>query len=62
MLNFGLIDDNVEEVLELYFQPCSVMVNCQDLALMSATLANAGLNSITGEQAFYRKYTKNLNY
>lgn len=60
MLNFELIDGNVEEVLDLYFQQCSVMVNCQDLALTAATLANAGLNPITGEQALARKYAKHL--
>lgn len=60
MLNFVLIDGNIEEVLDLDFQQCSVMVNCQDLVLMSATLANAGLNTITGEQALDGKYTKHL--
>ncbi|MEM8779255.1 MAG: glutaminase A, partial [Cyanobacteria bacterium P01_G01_bin.49] len=60
MLNFGLIEGKVEEVLDLYFQQCSVMVNCQDLALMAATLANTGLNPITGERAINEHYAKNL--
>lgn len=60
MLNFGLIEGNVEEILDLYFQQCSILVNCQDLALMAATLANKGLNPITGGQAIQERYTKNL--
>ncbi len=60
MLNFELIEGNIEEILDLYFQQCSVMVNCQDLALIAATLANAGLNPITGEQALDGKYAKHL--
>jgi glutaminase len=39
MLNFGMIDRNIEESLDLYFQQCAVMVNCYDLAVMAATLA-----------------------
>ncbi|MGB5593777.1 MAG: glutaminase A [Crocosphaera sp.] len=60
MLNFGLIEGNIEEVLDLYFQQCSVLVDCQDLALMAATLANNGLNPITGQQTLNKKYAKNL--
>lgn len=60
MLNFGLIEGNVEEILELYFQQCSILVTCQDLALMAATLANKGLNPLTGEQAISKNYSKNL--
>ncbi|MDJ0509940.1 MAG: glutaminase A [Crocosphaera sp.] len=60
MLNFGLIEGKVEEILDLYFQQCSILVTCQYLALMAATLANKGLNPITGEQAISEKYTKNL--
>lgn len=47
MLNFGMIDPKIDEALDLYFQQCSVMVNCHDLALMAATLANKGINPIT---------------
>ncbi|MDB9447621.1 glutaminase A [Anabaena sp. CS-542/02] len=60
MLNFGMIDQNIEEVLDLYFQQCAVMVNCQDLAVMAATLANRGMNPITGEQAIDSRYIKDI--
>lgn len=51
MLNFGMVDQPIDEALDLYFQQCSVLVNTHDLAVMAATLANRGQNPITGEQA-----------
>ncbi|MFB2934500.1 glutaminase A [Aerosakkonemataceae cyanobacterium BLCC-F154] len=60
MLNFGMIDRNIEEVLDLYFQQCALMVNCQDLAVMAATLANNGVNPLTGEQAIKRDYVRDI--
>ncbi|BCL35854.1 glutaminase A [Nostoc sp. MS1] len=60
MLNFGMIDKNIEEALDLYFQQCAVMVNCHDLAVMAATLANRGVNPITGEQAVNSRYIKDI--
>ncbi|NJM72536.1 MAG: glutaminase A [Scytonema sp. RU_4_4] len=60
MLNFGMINQNLEEALDLYFQQCSVMVNCYDLALMAATLANKGINPMTGEQAVESRYVKDI--
>ena len=60
MLNFGMLEDHVEESLELYFQQCSIMVNCHDLAVMGATLANGGVNPITNERAVDAEYVKDL--
>jgi len=60
MLNFGTIDDNIEEALDLYFQQCAVMVSCRDLAVMAATLANKGINPITQEQAVQSCYIKDI--
>lgn len=60
MLNFGMVRDRIEESLELYFQQCSMMVNCHDLAVMGATLANGGLNPISGERAIEQRYVKYL--
>jgi glutaminase len=60
MLNFGMIEQNIEEVLDLYFQQCAVMVNCHDLAVMAATLANKGINPITGKQALDSSYVKDI--
>jgi len=48
--NVDLIDGEVEEVLDLYFQQCSVLLNARDLATMGATLANLGTNPVTGKE------------
>ncbi|KAF3887589.1 MULTISPECIES: glutaminase A [Nostocales] len=60
MLNFGTIDQSVDETLDLYFQQCAVMVNCRDLAVMAATLANKGINPITREQSIDSRYIKDI--
>ncbi|MDX1963271.1 MAG: glutaminase A [Pirellulales bacterium] len=60
MLNFGMIRDRVEETLELYFQQCSLLVTCHDLAVMGATLANGGVNPVTGERALPAEYVKDV--
>lgn len=60
MLNFGMIDQNIEESLDLYFKQCSAMVNCRDLAVMAATLANKGINPLTEERAVESRYIKDI--
>jgi glutaminase len=60
MLNFGMVQDRVAETLELYFQQCSVLVNSRDLAAMGATLANSGVNPLTGVRALQPQYVKDL--
>jgi len=48
--NSGVIKDDVSKVLEIYFRQCSVLVTARDTAVMAATLANRGINPVTGEQ------------
>ena len=60
MLNFDMIDAKIDEALDLYFQQCSVLVNCHDLAVMAATLANKGINPLTGKQAVASCYVKDI--
>lgn len=60
MLNFGMIDAKIEEALDLYFQQCSLMVNCRDLAVMAATLANNGINPITKDRAVDSRYVRDI--
>lgn len=50
-LSTGMIDEPVEEHLDLYFDQCSIRVTARDLAMMAATLANGGVNPVTGERA-----------
>jgi glutaminase len=60
MHHFRMIDVEVEEALDLYFQQCSLMINCRDLAVMAATLANQGVNPITGERAVAACYIRDI--
>ena len=58
--NFNVVADDPEPVLDLYFQQCSIAVDCRDLAVMAASLANGGINPITGLQAIKRDYVENV--
>ena len=58
--NAGMIDERIDEHLDLYFEQCSALVSAKDLAVMAATLANNGLNPLTGERAIEESYVKNV--
>jgi glutaminase len=58
MRNFGIIDEQVNEALHQYFAQCSLLVTCQDMAMMAATLANMGTNPITAKRVFDFQYLK----
>jgi len=60
LLNFGMIPEAVEPALDLYFRQCSILVNCRDLAVMGATLANLGKNPLTSEEVFDIEAVKNM--
>ena len=49
--NFSVIDGDPDDVLDLYFRQCAILVTCRDLAVMGATLANRGVNPVTGARA-----------
>ena len=46
----AVIRDNVATVLDVYFRQCAILVTARDIAVMAATLANRGINPVTGEQ------------
>jgi glutaminase len=58
--NFDMITGDPMPVVELYFQQCSVSVTCRDLAIMAATLANQGVNPLTGKQAIRGEYVESV--
>jgi glutaminase len=60
MLNCGIIDESVTDALEQYFTQCSMLVNCRDLAMMAATLANMGTNPVTNDRVFDFQYIKDV--
>jgi glutaminase len=59
-LNFGMIDEPIDEHLDLYFEQCSILVSARDLAVMAATLANNGVNPLTGKRALEEQHVKNV--
>jgi glutaminase len=50
--NVGALQGPVDEVVDLYFRQCSLLVTAADLARMGATLAHLGENPDTGRQVF----------
>ena len=49
--NFDIITEEPNDPLEIYFKQCSISVDCHALSMMAATLANGGVNPLTGERA-----------
>ena len=45
-------DHEIRDALELYFSACSLEMNCKEMALAAATLANGGVCPTTQERVF----------
>lgn len=58
--NFNIIDGNTEEILDLYFQQCSILVSAQDVATLGAILANGGVNPSNSDRIFKKNHVKNI--
>ncbi len=58
---YGMMNDDVEDVLDCYFRACSIKVTSIDLARIALVLANKGRNYKTNEQIFERQYAKYIN-
>jgi glutaminase len=58
--NFGILDSDPTPTVDLYFQQCSVSVTCRDLGNMAATLANRGINPVSGKQAIRGEYVESV--
>ncbi|MGQ0465889.1 MAG: glutaminase A [Sporichthyaceae bacterium] len=50
-LSSGMISEPIADHLDLYFWQCAIKVTARDLATMAATLANGGVNPVTGKRA-----------
>jgi glutaminase len=46
---YGHIKGDTAQATDIYTEQCSVSVNAKDLATMAATLANGGINPLTGK-------------
>ena len=58
---YGMITDDIEEVLDCYFRACSVKASCVDLAKIACVFANKGKDIGTGEYLFDKKYARYIN-
>lgn len=48
--SYGRIDDDPLDVVDVYTRQCSLRVTAADLAVMGATLADGGVNPVTGRR------------
>ena len=58
---YGMIHDDVEELLDFYFRACSIKATVVDLAKIAFVLANGGVNKSTGERLFKKEYARYVN-
>ena len=60
MKSYGLLEGDVEEVLDCYFRACSMLVDCRDLARIAFVLSNKG-RDFAGNQLFPARYAHYVN-
>ena len=48
--SYGRLDGDPDEVVDVYTRQCALSVTAHDLAVMGATLADGGVNPVTGER------------
>lgn len=54
----GIIGEDVEQPLDVYFKQCSIEVTCAHLARMAVILANNGVNPDTGDELIPKRYVQ----
>ena len=57
----GMIDDDVEDVLDCYFRACSISITCKDLAHIGFVFASRGLSCNSSERLVPEEYTRYVN-
>lgn len=50
LTSYGRLEGDPDEVVDVYTRQCALAVTAHDLAVMGATLADGGVNPITGER------------
>lgn len=58
MKSTRIIEDNVEEILDVYFKLCSIEVTCKDIACIGTMLANDGVMPYSGEKVITKEIAK----
>ena len=52
--SYGRVYFDPDEATDIYTRQCSLLVSAEDLSVMGATLADGGVNPITGERVIDR--------
>lgn len=64
LANFDIIEEkserSIEELLDLYFKQCSILVDTRNLAQMAATLANGGVQPLTSERIYSTDFNRDI--
>lgn len=50
LVGYGRLEGDPDEIVDIYTRQCALLVTAHDLAVMGATLADGGVNPITGER------------
>lgn len=59
--SYGLLDGNVEEVLDCYFRACSIQVDCRALAHIASVLSNRGRLPVSRQKVFPSTLSRYVN-
>jgi glutaminase len=59
--SFGNLDNDVDDVLDLYFHQCSISMSCLDLCRAVSFLANDGVDPASGEKVVPKSRARRIN-
>ncbi|MEJ2869902.1 glutaminase A [Actinomycetospora sp. OC33-EN08] len=60
MRSLGMLHGDIDRTVEVYLSACSITVTAAELSVMGATLANGGVNPLTGERAVERSHVRDV--
>ena len=61
MKSFGAIDNDVADVLDVYFNQCAVRMSCEQLARASGFLSNDGVDPADGSRVVSDRQARRIN-
>lgn len=56
LASYGRLEGDPDEATDVYTRQCSLLVDARDLAVMGATLADGGVNPLTGERVVAERH------